>query len=279
MDYIGTIYRPPSEANSLLLQITIGCSHNGCSFCVMYKDKKFKLKSLEIIENDLKEISIYKNRIKKVFLMDGDALILKQNKLIKILKLINFYLPNIEKITTYANSRSILRKSIDELKELRKLKLKMVYHGAESGDNKILKDINKNSTREENIESAKRLKAANIKHSVMILLGIGGEKFSNQHAINTATMLTEMDPDFVGALTLMLAPNTPLYEKIIKKEFIVTQKDTILKELRTIIELSNFTNCRFSSNHASNYLPLKIDLPRDKNMALDFVEKIIDSQN
>jgi len=275
MDYIGDIYRPPSEANSLLLQITVGCSHNGCTFCTMYKDKKFKLKSLETIEDDLKEVSIYKDRIKKLFLMDGDALIIKQNKLVKILKLINFYLPNLDKITTYANSRSILRKSIDDLKELKKLKLKMVYHGAESGDNEVLKNINKNSTREENIESAKRLKAAGIKHSVMVLLGIGGEKLSIQHAKNTATMLTEMDPDFVGALTLMLAPGTPLYKQVQNREFILVDRINILKELKMIIEYSEFTNCRFSSNHASNYLPLKIDLPENKEDVLRLIDDII----
>ncbi len=275
MDYIGDIYRPPSEANSLLLQITVGCSHNGCTFCTMYKDKKFKLKSLETIEDDLQEVSIYKDRIKKLFLMDGDALIVKQNKLVKILKLINFYLPNLDKITTYANSRSILKKSIDDLKELRELKLKMVYHGAESGDNEVLRNINKNSTREENIESAKRLKAAGIKHSVMVLLGIGGEKLSIQHAKNTATMLTEMDPDFVGALTLMLAPGTPLYKQVQNREFILVDRINILRELKMIIEYSEFTNCRFSSNHASNYLPLKIDLPENKEDVLRLIDDII----
>ena len=275
MDYIGNIYRPPSEANSLLLQITVGCSHNRCTFCEMYKDKRFKLKSLETIENDLKEVSPYKSRIKKLFLMDGDALIIKQNKLVKILELINFYLPNLDKITTYGNSRSILKKSIEELKELRRLKLKMVYHGAESGDDTILREINKNSTRADNINSAKRLKEAGIKHSVMILLGIGGKNNSVQHAKNTASMLTAMDPDFVGALTLMITPNTLLYQKIKNGEFILADRYDILNELKIIIEESDFSNCRFSSNHASNYLPLRIDLPENKKDSLKLLNNIL----
>ena len=275
MDYIGDIYRPPSEAHSLLLQITVGCSHNDCTFCVMYKNKRFKLKSLETIEKDLKEVTPYKDRVRKVFLMDGDALIIKQSRLVKILKMINLYLPNLDKITTYANSRSILRKTIEELRELRELKLTMVYHGAESGDDEVLRQIDKNSTRDENIESAKKLKAANIKHSVMILLGVGGKKLSKQHAKNTATMLTQMDPDFVGALTLMLIPETPIYKDIQSGKIVALNQLEILEELKTIVELSNFTNCRFSSNHASNYLPLKTTLPNDKEKVLSIINRII----
>jgi len=275
MDYVGNIFRPPSEAHSLLLQITTGCSHNGCTFCRMYKDKSFKVKSLEIIENDLKEASQYASQIKKVFLMDGDALILKQSKLVNILNLVNKYLPYLDKISTYANSRSILKKSDLELAELKELKLKMIYHGAESGDDTVLNLINKNSTRSDNIESAKKIKKAGITHSVMVLLGIGGKEHSINHAKNTATMLTEMDPDFVGALTLMLVPETELYDKSLSGEFTLPNKFELLNELKTIIELSDLTSCRFSSNHASNYLPIKINLPSDKENTLAIINEII----
>jgi len=279
MNYIGNIFRPPSEANSLLLQITIGCSHNKCSFCKMYKDKNFKLKSINTIENDLKEATQYAGYIKKVFLMDGDALILKQSKLIKILELINYYLPNLTKISSYANSRSILLKSDEELTELRKLNLKMIYHGAESGDDDVLNQINKNSTRSDNIKSAIKLKKAGIIHSVMILLGIAGKENSLKHAKNTATMLTEMNPEFVGALTLMLVEDTELYKDAQNKKFILPDKFELLKELKTIIEFSDFTNCRFSSNHASNYLPVKINLPNDKEYILEKINNIINRNN
>ncbi len=279
MDYIGNIFRPPSEANSLLLQITIGCSHNKCTFCKMYKDKQFKVKSLKTIENDLKEVAVYSNQIEKLFLMDGDALILKQSKLVEILNMINYYLPNLNRISTYGNSRSILLKSDKELSELKKLKLKMVYHGAESGCDNVLQRINKNSTRSDNINAGKKLKKAKIIQSVMVLLGIGGKKYSLEHAKNTATMLTEMDPEFVGALTLILVPETELYKRFINKEFILPDKFELLKELKTIIEYSDFTNCRFSSNHASNYLPVKINLPENKTEILTLINNIIMQNN
>jgi radical SAM superfamily enzyme YgiQ (UPF0313 family) len=244
----------------------------------MYKDKQFKVKSLDIIERDLKEISIYNNRIKKLFLMDGDALIIKQSRLVEILRLINHYLPDLDRISTYANTRSILLKSDEQLKELKELKLKMVYQGVESGDDTVLQQINKNANRREHIESAKKLKNAGITHSVMVLLGIGGKKHTLEHAKNTATMLTEMNPEFVGALTLMLVPQTELYNQSLIGEFVLPDKFELLKELKTIIQDSDFTNCRFSSNHASNYLPIKIDLPQNKKEVLYMIDNII-SQN
>ncbi len=281
MDYIGQIFRPPSEAYSALLQITVGCSHNKCTFCRMYKDKQFKVKSLKTIENDLKEISVYSGAgtIKRLFLMDGDALILKQEKLVKILNMINYYLPDLDRISTYGNTRSILRKTDDELKLLRDMKLKMVYHGAESGDDNVLRRINKNSTRSENIKAGKKLKKAGILQSVMVLLGIGGKKYSLNHAKNTATMLTEMNPEFVGALTLMLVPETELYNQFLNGEFVLPDKFELLNELKTIIEYSDFTNCRFSSNHASNYLPVKINLPENKKQILKLINNIILQNN
>lgn len=278
MDYEGLIIRPPSEARSLLLQVTVGCSHNRCEFCGTYRQKKFKIKPIERIENDLQEARSY-GYIDKLFLCDGDALIIPQPRLEEILALVNRYLPGLERIGSYANTKSILRKPVDELKRLKALGLKIVYLGVETGNEALLTKIQKGATRDQMVEAARRVKAAGIELSVTVILGIGGIEKSVEHALDTASLLTQMDPDYVGALTLMLVPGTPLYDDYRAGRFVLPDKLVYIRELHDMIAHADFTDCYFTSNHASNYLPIKARLPRQKEKVLKTIAAVIDQKD
>ena len=275
MDLVGRIFRPPSEADSLLLQVTVGCAHNRCAYCDMYRDKQFRPKSWDVIERDLREASRMGRRFKRVFLCDGDALILSTRRLLRILNGIRTYLPWVERVGVYGDTRCVTPKSAAELKLLRDAGLGIVYHGVESGDDATLEKIDKGGTRAGCIETAAKLRAAGIVHSVIVLLGIGGKARSAEHARATATLLSEMDPQFVGALTTTVLPGTPLHEQVAQGKFELPDKFDMLRELRTIIAESDFSSCRFSSNHASNYLPLRMNLPQDQDLALTTLDKIL----
>ncbi len=279
MDYVGRIYRPPSEAHSLLLQVTIGCSHNRCVYCDMYRDKKFRPKPWETVEADLREAAAQGPVFRRVFLCDGDALILSTRRLLQILAGVRQHLPWVERVGVYGDTRSVLRKNTEELRELRAAGLGIVYHGMESGDDDVLQLINKGGRRAECIETAARLRDAELPHSVMVLLGVGGRALSDQHARNTASALTEMDPPFVGALTTTVVPGTALDEMARHGRFELPGKFEILEELRTIVAGSDFTACRFSANHASNYLPIRSELPRDKAALLDVLTRVLEERD
>ncbi len=278
MDYVGRIFRPPSEARSLLLQVTVGCSHNRCVYCDMYRDKQFRAKPFARIEADLREAAALGRRgirSDRVFLCDGDALILSTRKLLEILAGIREHLPWVTRVGTYGDTRSVGRKSVEELETLREAGLSIVYHGMESGDDDVLTAIDKGGTRPELITTASKLRAAGIRHSVIVLLGIGGVALSEQHARNTAATLSEMDPPYVGALTTTIVPGTPLAEMAARGEFELPSKFRMLEELRVLVANSEFSRCRFSSNHASNYLPLRGELPRDRTQMLAVLDEVI----
>ena len=279
MDYIGKIYRPPSEARSVLLQVTAGCSHNQCTYCDMYRQKSFRVKPWEVVDRDIQEAAQLGPVTKKLFLCDGDALILPTPKLLRILERVRECLPWIERVGVYGDTRSAGRKSVDELNQLKAAGLGIVYHGVESGDDAVLERIVKGGTREECIQTAEKLREADIIHSVIVLLGIGGVKLSAQHASNTASLLTAMDPPFVGALTTTVVPNTPLFEQQAAGEFTLPEKFELLDELRVLVAESEFTDCRFSSNHASNYLPLRSTLPKDKEELLSILDKVLEQRD
>ena len=278
MDYEGLIIRPPSEAYSLLLQVTVGCSHNRCTFCGTYRQKKFKIKPIERIEQDLQEARTY-GYVEKLFLCDGDAIIIPQARLEELLILINRYLPKLDRIGSYANAKSILRKSVDELKKLRQLGLKIIYLGLETGNAELLKKIDKGGTHEQMVEAARRVKEAGIELSATVILGIGGIEKSIEHATDTARILTDMDPDYVGALTLMLVPQTPLYDDYMAGRFALPDKIGFIRELYLMIANSDFTDCYFTSNHASNYLPIKARLPRQKEKIMKMIGAVIDEND
>ncbi len=275
MDYVGRIFRPPSEAKSLLLQVTVGCSHNLCTYCDMYRDKQFRAKPWEVVERDIEQASRIGPRFRRVFLCDGDALILSTEKLLRILNAIREQLPWVERVGVYGDTRSVKKKSVEELRSLKDAGLGIVYHGVESGDDDVLTFIDKGGTRADCVDTASKLREAAISHSVMVLLGIGGVRFSHEHAHGTASLLTAMDPSYVGALTTTVVPGTPLAEHEQSGAFTLPDKFRMIEELRTIVDQAEFTNCRFSANHASNYLPLTCELPRDKQALLAALDGVL----
>ena len=274
MKYEGNIIRPPSEAYSLLLQVTVGCSHNHCTFCSTYKGRKFRIKSMAEILEDIQEASAYR-RVEKVFLCDGDALIIPQTRLVEILELVRSNIRGVQRVGLYANAKSILRKSVTELRELKRLGLGMVYMGVETGNEQLLQDIRKGATYSQMVEAGWRAKEAEIALSVTVLLGIGGVEGSVPHARDTARILTDLDPDFVGALTVMVVPGTPLCDDYRAGRFVLPDTFGFLTELGTMIAQSEFTNCFFTSNHASNYLPLRVKLPEEKEAAVNTIARVI----
>lgn len=274
VNYIGPVYRPPSEAHSLIIQATLGCSHNKCSFCGSYLEKPFKIRSLQEIRADLEDAR-HLGPVERVFLADGDALCIPQKRLVQILQAVNEYIPSVERIGIYANARNILKKSLDDLKTLESLKLKIIYLGVETGDRDLLAKIHKGATYEELVEAAQRVKDSGIQLSVTVLLGIGGTEGSEQHARETARILTDMDPDYVGALSVILVPGTPLHKEHEEGRFRIPDPFGLITELRIMIAESSFSHCVFRSNHASNYLPVKATLPRDKRQIVQAIDQVL----
>jgi radical SAM superfamily enzyme YgiQ (UPF0313 family) len=274
MKYEGSIYRPPSEANSLILQVAVGCSYNRCTFCHSFQQKEFRVKSFEEIKEDIDEASAY-GPIPRVFLADGDALIIPQVDLVRILGYLKLKIRGLERVGIYANAVDVLKKSTDELKELEKLGLGIIYLGLESGNAEVLKRIKKNATVEQMVRAGKRVKEAGIQLSVTVLLGIGGVELSQAHAEDTGKVLSEMDPAFVGALSLIIVPGTPIEKELRSGRLVLPTPFELIQELRTMISNCQFTNCFFASNHASNYLPLRIRMPAEKNRALQLIDQVL----
>jgi len=272
MHYEGYCIRPPSEAYSILLQVTLGCSHNKCTFCGSYKDKRFSIKDDEIILSDILFASKYMKRQDRVFLMDGDALIIPQKRLMWILDRIKEHLPWVRRVGAYANTKSIRMKSLEELLELRENGLGILYLGVETGDDELRKKINKGSSSQTCIEMGRKVKEAGMKVSVTVLLGIAGREGSLEHARATGELLSAMDPNYVGALTVMLIPGTPLYEEYRRGEFQLPNEKELLLELREMMAHTHLSRGLFYSNHASNYLPVKAKLPKGKQEALDLID-------
>jgi radical SAM superfamily enzyme YgiQ (UPF0313 family) len=273
MKYEGMIFRPPSEAESLILQVTVGCSYNRCTFCGAYQGKRFRIKSFEEIKEDIDEGSAY--RIRRVFLADGDALIIPQKELLQILTYLKEKLKGLERVGIYANAKDILRKDVEELKALKKLGVGIIYLGVESGDPEVLKRIKKNATVDQLIRAGKRVKESGILLSVTVILGLGGVKGSQTHAEKTGRVLSEMDPDYVGALSLMIVSGTPIAQEIETGELILPTPFGLIQELEAIIKNCHMTHCFFASNHASNYLPLRIQLPDEKEDALRRIQEVL----
>lgn len=275
MQYEGLIIRPPSEASSLILQVTVGCSHNRCIFCPAYKAKRFRIKSLQEIRSEIDDAHSFFPALRRVFLADGDALIIPQARLLEILNHLHLRFPILQRIGSYANVKSILRKSIPELRELRERKLGILYLGIESGDDQTLSAVRKGATFDTIVEAASRVKEAGIKLSVTVLLGVGGKERSGMHALRTAELLTRIQPEYVGALTLMLIPEAPIYSMVEEGLFALPSPFELLGELRTMIAASELKNCLFFSNHASNYFPIKARLPRDKEKCVHMLDRVL----
>ena len=287
------IIRPPSEWKSYFLPLTGGCSNNTCAFCGYY-GSKLQIRDVVEVKSEIDALALFTRsgiRLpsipkvvyavaqdwdgKRIFLQDGDALVYPFPKLRDVLRYLNEKLPGVERIATYATPQDILRRSVDELKELRQLKLGIFYTGLETGNDELLQKIGKGVSSDQVIEAGKRVKEAGITFSVTVILGLGGIEGSKKHVLETARVLTEIDPDYVGALTLTLVPGTPLYEQWERNEFHPLSPFQSLEELRLIIENSSFTNCFFSSMHASNYLSVRGKLPQDKERMLKQLDKVL----
>ena len=287
------IIRPPSEGKSYFLPLTGGCSNNTCAFCNYY-GSKLQIRDIAHVKEEIDALALYMRRGvclpnipdivyyiarqwdgRRVFLQDGDALAYPFPELKEILSYLNAKLTGLERIGTYATPKDILRRSVDELKALRDLKLGIVYMGVESGDDDVLTRIGKGANHNQIAEAGRKVKQAGITLSATVILGLGESEGSNKHALETAGILSEIDPDYAGALTLTLVPGTPLYQEWKQGGFSLISPFEFLKELLTIIENSSFSNCFFSSMHASNYLSLRGRLPRDKDKMISELRQVL----
>jgi radical SAM superfamily enzyme YgiQ (UPF0313 family) len=275
MHYEGNIIRPPSEADSIILQVTVGCSHNKCTFCGTYKGERFRIKDTSVIDEDIRYAARNYSFLRRLFLADGDALIIPQDKLVWIFKRIREEMPWIQRIGLYGNAKSIMMKSPEQLDELKGLGLGIVYLGLESGDPKVLRDIRKGATAEKMIAAARRVREAGIKLSVTVLLGIAGREGALDHARLTGEVLSAMDPNYVGVLSLMVLPNTEIGRKVQAGEFEILSPLELLKELREMLAHTRMSRGLFLSNHASNYLPIKVKMPADREKALALIDRAL----
>lgn len=274
INYHMPLYRPPSEARSLIIQATLGCSYNQCTFCSMYKTKTFQARDLKDIRSDLLSAKNSYRPVTRIFLADGDALALSTDRLFKILDLIREIFPNIERVSAYATGRNILGKTEAELRSLREKGLSMLYIGLESGDEAVLESINKGETAETIIASSKKVMDAGIVLSMTVISGLGGRKHKASHAVNTAKALSRIKPDYIGFLALMIEPDTILYEQYQKGEFIPLSPAEIVQEMIVFLNNIDSEASVFRCNHASNYFNLSGVLNRDITPMLHELEEV-----
>ncbi|MBU5425526.1 radical SAM protein [Tissierella pigra] len=279
MRYEGSLYRPPSEAYSLIVQATIGCTHNKCTFCSMYKDKQFRVRKLDEIIEDFKVARRKYKSVKRIFIADGDALAIRNEELIEIFSFIKENFPECERIGIYGSPKSILSKNQEDLKRLKSLGLGIIYLGVESGSEIILRNINKGVTREEMIQAGKKVVESGIKLSITLISGIGGKENSLEHSLESARIINEINPSYVGLLTLIVEDGTPLYDDVHLNKFNLLSPREILLETKKMVENIDVDSCIFRSNHASNYISLKGTLPQDKDLILSQIEEGLELSN
>ena len=277
MRYEGDIYRPPGEWKSYLLQATVGCSNNTCTFCGMYRDKKFRVRPMADILEDIRMAKSCYGDVRRVFLCDGDAIIMPTDDLIAILDTLYATFPSLEKVTTYAGPRSTLAKTPEELKRLREHGLARAYLGVETGSDALLRQIKKGVGAQQMLEAGVRLREAGMDLWVMILLGLGGREGSEQHILDTAAMMNEMRPRHLSALTLTLCPGTELYADYRAGKFQPITPVDSLREARLLVEKLEVDPLHFTCDHASNYVPLKGSLPEDREDFLARLDRALES--
>jgi len=273
MRYVGTVYRPPSEAYSYLLQATIGCSWNHCTYCAMYRGKAYRVRPLEETLADIAEAGVaFGDRVRKVFVMDGDAMAMDLDHWEPILEALAATFPNLRRVSCYATAINLLAKTEEELSRLRELGLKLLYIGPESGDDVTLKRIAKGADAAEHVEAAAKARAAGMKQSLIFLLGAGGIDRSEAHASGSAKLASQMDPEFLSTLTLTLVEGTPIFKLAQRGDFEIPSVEGLLRELRIFVAEASPTDAIFRSNHASNYLPIAGRLPRDRDDILQAID-------
>lgn len=275
MRYRGLVIRPPSEAGSFVLQVAYGCSHNSCTFCPSYNGTRFEPRDLKEIMEDIEEASSIIPRTQRVFLADGNALCLPADRLKTILSALGRAFPALKRVGIYANGKDINEKTEDELRDLADLGLGIVYMGLESGDDRVLEKVRKRDRSEDMIRAVLKARECGLQASVIMLLGLGGDEGSRDHAIKSAQAVSRMDPDYLSALTLMVVPGTPLHRDQGTGDFIMPEQRALLEELRLFLEGCELSGCVFRTNHASNYLPLKGVLSRDREDLLKMIDSAI----
>ena len=257
MQYEGDVYRPPSEARSLIIQVTIWCSHNTCTFCHMYTGKQFRIRKREEILADLEECSReFGKYVRRVFFADGDALIVKTPLLLELLAYVKDHFPNVERVTAYGTASDVLRKSEEELRALANAGLEMVYLGAESGDDEILLQIKKGQTAAELIEAGRKLKRCGVKTSVTLISGLGGPEGMEKHALGSARLINEMNPEYAAILSLQLREDSPMAQEVLRGERKLLTADQTVEETEIFLNAIDSPGTIFRSNHASNYVSL-----------------------
>lgn len=271
----GNIYRPPSEAGSLIIRATIGCSWNKCTFCGMFRDRKFRVCSHDEVAAQIEESKCIHPEVERVFLADGNVLVLSTSRLLAILKMLMDAYPGIKRISAYASPQDVICKTVEELAELKRNGLGLVYVGLESGHDAVLKSVNKGATSSDMVDTARRIKQAGIHLSVIAIAGLGGVELSEQHAVETGKILSMMDPDYIGILTLMLVSGTELADSYLKGRFRPVDEVGILNEIKLMLLNIDVTNCIFRVNHASNYLPLRGTLPGSKQKLISQIDQCI----
>lgn len=267
----GPVFRPPSEADSFILKVTIGCSHNRCTYCNMYRTVQFRTRSMDEIMAQINKAEQYKEFIRRIFLADGNALVLATDTLLTILEVLKERFPKLRRVSCYAGPMDMLRKTPEELHLLCEAGLKLVYYGMESGDDEVLRHVCKGVTAQQSIEAGQRIVAAGIKLSLMVIIGLAGKKGSKKHAYHTAQAVNAIRPNMLSALTLMMYRGSELRDEYEKGHFELLSPVEIMGELYELIgeiDLPEETHCLFRSNHISNYVALSGTLPRDKGKLL-----------
>jgi len=268
------VYRPPSEAYSLIFQLTIGCRHNACTFCGLYKGKPYRSKTWEQIKKDIDSCA-YLRGVQRVFLADGDALAAETSLILQTADYLNNKFPGLERIAMYAGPKDILKKSMDELKQIRASNIQMLYMGVESGSNNILKAVHKGVTAEQMVEAGRKALEAGFELSVTIITGLGGTELWEEHARETGKIISAINPTYLSALTLMPLPHTILYDQIQQGKFTVPDTMLFFREMKLLLENLDLKDCIFRCNHATNYLPLRGVLNRDRDALIDVLDRAI----
>ena len=279
MNYEGVLYRPPSEARSLIIQATVGCAHNGCTFCSMYKDKKFRIKKIDDILKEMEASAQIYNSMEKIFIADGDAMIMKTEDLVKILDKIAERYTRCKRVGIYATPKAVLLKSSEELIRLREKGIGIVYMGIESGDDETLKAINKGATADEIVQAGRKVKDAGMALSVTLISSIAGKEKSEQHALKSAEIVSLINPQYTSFLTLMLAEGTPLYDDYLSGKFKMLNEEDIMKEIRLFLENVDAPESVFRANHASNYISLAGTLNEDRERLISEIDEALREQD
>ena len=278
LSYTEPVFRPPSEAHSLILQVTNGCSWNNCTFCEMYTQpqKRFRLKPQHEIESELAAVAESGIPVRRIFLADGDAMTLSFRRLKLIMEAINHYLPDVQRVSSYCLPRNLKNKTVTEMATLKALGLTLYYVGCETGDNLVLERVNKGESFDSSLAALKKIKASGAGSSVMILNGMGGKRYSEQHAVNSALLMNEAQPEYLSTLVVSFPTGVDRYQAGFKGEFEALDQKGLFQEMYWLLDTLDLKNTIFRSDHASNYLVLKGTLNRDKPRLLETVRAALE---